>query len=309
MYRNGEDLYTKLLEFIYTSDRLVIFAPYIQSKILEDLTNESSHKIAAIVTTWKPKDLLLGSSDIEVFKTCSKRNIPLLLNNRLHAKIYLDYPKRSFLTSANISHRGLAFNIEKYNYELGVETTNSLEDIVYLDRILIDANEVTQEIYDTIKQYLKNLCIDNAPDEFDFTKEEDHFLLSALPMSQSIEHIYKAYSGDVNLTFEEKQSAFHDLRKYSISPRLTYKEFMQQLRGNFFSHAFIKKLLKYNGAGRRFGELRRWIQKNTTSVPVPRTIEINDPLNHIYNLVTELSEGRYQKIQPGKRTWVLQKVL
>ena len=234
-------------------------------------------------------------------------NVPLLLNNRLHAKVYMDYPKRSFLTTANISSWGLGLEKQKYNYELGYDLENSLEDIIYLDRILIEARQVTQTIHDSIKEYIKDIELDSVPDEFEF-EEEDPFLLSALPMSQSIEHIYRAYSGDTSLSFEDKQSAFHDLSKYSIPPGLNYDSFVKQLRENFFAHKFVKKLIDYNGDGRRFGDLRNWIRKNTTSVPVPRSFEVNDPLNHVYDFITELSEGHYQKIQPGKRTWVLKKV-
>ena len=309
MYRSGENLYAKLSEFIDSSERLVIFVPYIQARPLQQLLKGNSHKVATVITSWKAKDLLTGVSDIEVFKTCAQMKVPLLLNNRLHAKVYVDYPKCSFLTTANISNRALGLETQKYNYELGCEVKNSLEDIVYLDRILMSARQVTQAIYDAMKQHLKKTVIDSEPDELGFVEENDPFLLSALPMSKSLDHIYRAYSGDLSLSFEEKQSAFHDLSKYAIPSGLDYDSFVKQLREKFFAHNFIKKLLEYNGEGRRFGELRRWIQNNTTSVPVPRSFEINDPLNHVYDLVTELSEGRYQKIQPGKRTWVLKKIV
>ena len=254
MYRSGENLYAKLSEFIGSSERLVIFVPYIQAISLEQLLKEASHKVSVVITTWKAKDLLTGVSDIEVFKTCAQMKIPLLLNDRLHAKIYVDYPKRSFLTTANISNRALGIEAQKYNYELGCEVKNSLEDIVYLDKILMSARQVTQAIYDAMKQHLKKMVIDSEPDEleFVFVEENDSFLLSALPMSRSLDHIYRAYCGDFSLSFEEKLSAFHDISKYSIPPSLDHDSFVKQLRENFFAHNFVKKLLEYNGMGRRF---------------------------------------------------------
>ena len=72
MYRGGQDLYTKLLEFIDKSERLVIFTPYIQARVLEQLLRKDAHKVAVVVTTWKVKDLLTGVSDIAVFKLVCK---------------------------------------------------------------------------------------------------------------------------------------------------------------------------------------------------------------------------------------------
>ena len=308
MYRSGENLYQEIIHFQKQAKSLIIFTPYIQSYTLEKIIQDISRKINSIVTTWRPRDFLLGVNDLEVFSLCSNYQIPLLINNRLHAKVYLDYPKYSLISTANISNQAMGIKSKKYNYEVATKVENTLEDITYFDKILIESMEVNKEMYVNMKEYINSTDLEELSDEYIFETVEDHFLISALPMSESVDKIYQVYSGDMELAFEEKQAALHDIYKYSIPLGLNYEDFLKQLKENFFSHKFIKSLLRYNGEGRRFGDLRAWIQEKTTSVPTPRRFEINDPLNHIYNLVVELSDGQYQKIQPGKHTWVLKKI-
>ena len=88
LLRNGIDLSDELLKFTSHSENLFIFVPYIKLEPLKQLL-ASSDKCKLIVVRWETKDLVLGSSDLEVYQYCKEKNISLYRNPRLHLKAWV----------------------------------------------------------------------------------------------------------------------------------------------------------------------------------------------------------------------------
>jgi len=63
--------------------------------------------VKAVFVRWATKDLILGSSDLEIYPYLTEKGITLFRNSRLHLKAHLDEYKNCFLTSANICSRAL----------------------------------------------------------------------------------------------------------------------------------------------------------------------------------------------------------
>ena len=133
---------------------ILIFSPYIKVNTLEALLLDSQRSAkVTIVTSWKPSDILLGVSDIEVYKYCCKHRATLLINNKIHLKtIIIDGMTSSYIGSGNITNAGLGVG-KRFNYELGViKDKIDLDDKFYFDKIISESFVVNDEYYKKLNQ-------------------------------------------------------------------------------------------------------------------------------------------------------------
>jgi hypothetical protein len=312
---SGENLFEQLQNLVAESENLLMISPYIKATVLNDLLSKKSRKSnATIITTWYPEDILKGVSDLETYEVTKKYNCPLLLNQRIHLKAYLNYNQSGIIGSANLTQKGLGL-VDHYNYEAAAIVDLELTDRLYFDRIIEEGILVTDSLFNSVKKQLAEVKLpDEAPLEFQFDFTGANYLLTSLPMIQSVDVLYKIYCSPDSYTQHEQQCAMADLRRYKIVVNKMNRDvFLKNIKKSFFDHPFIKDILAYNNSGerngiigRRFGDLRQWIKDNTTTVPVPVSPEVNEPLNNVLNWVVELSLD-YEKYQPG-HTIILRKV-
>jgi hypothetical protein len=93
LFKNGINLATKLAEYIHNSQLLFIFSPYIKIETLKNLI-DNNENVKAVFVRWEPKDLIFGSSDLEIYSYLKSKGIVLYRNARLHLKAYLDEYKK-----------------------------------------------------------------------------------------------------------------------------------------------------------------------------------------------------------------------
>jgi hypothetical protein len=287
-------------------NEISIFSPYIKTGALTNLLDESSKSVnVAIITTWKPADLALGYSDLKLYPFCEKRNIPLLLNKNIHLKaIIIDNMKSAYIGSGNITNAGLAIG-NRFNYELGVINDDlSLDDKIYFDKIISEAEPVDDEYYQKVKQRVEELDKPKFDEEFDIdlTQKKD-FLLSSLPMSNNVDEFYDHYSRPDNDhgSEEDIRSAEHDRRLYQIPRGLNKTEFDKLLIQNFLRHPFIFEYLNFIGDGKYFGELSAWLHDKVTTVPTPRRYDIKKTQNRVNSFILHLSDEYAEEI-PGRKS-------
>ena len=209
---------------------ILIFSPYVNTSALKKLTENIFEKInITIVTTWKPADLLMGYSDLNVYSFCKNKNYTLLLNNKIHLKsIIIDNMQSSYIGSANITNAGLAFN-ENYNYELGVINESlSLHDKIYFDKIILDSTPVDETLFSHISSKIKKMDKPKLELDFDvnFSDKKD-FLFSSLPMSENVNSFYEICSSQDTRKYSDNdiRSAEHDRMLYQIPKNLTKEKF------------------------------------------------------------------------------------
>lgn len=104
------------LEKFKKNEQIFLYTPYIQTKIFAQLVKNIPNKII-IITSWKPNDLLSGSSELELYPFCKENKITLYVNDKIHLKVYSVNLESAIITSGNISNRGL---MPGGNYECGV---------------------------------------------------------------------------------------------------------------------------------------------------------------------------------------------
>lgn len=305
LFKNGIDLQIQLADYIRNSQSLFIFSPYIKLETLISLIDDNE-KVKAVFVRWETKDLILGSSDLEIYPYLKSKGIALYRNSRLHLKAYLDEYKKCFLTSANISSRALNLpQRSNYNYEIGTIVENlNIDDRLYFSIIESDSVLITNSIYKQLSEQLEEKK-QEFPDEEEFSLKfeapDKDFLISALPMTYSIETLYRIYEDKEFVSETELNCVLHDLAIYKIPLGLSSSEFRQRLFDAFFSHKFIKNFLdNLEESGEvYFGTAKDWIHKNCADVPTPRKWEITENIQILYRWIVKLGNGKYNVDRPN----------
>ncbi len=310
---SDSNLINNVQHFFSSAENFTIFAPYIRKEVLALLLDGAVEgKKNTIVTSWKPQDVALGISDIDVYPFCAQNGITLLVNNRIHLKFFVkDDFQACIISSFNISSKGLAL-APNFNYELGVLINDlDIDAKIYFDVIIEESDAVTQSYYNQAKEQAEALVLEKQmPEAFRIERDPSDaaFLLTALPMSDDVETLFEIYHGNTHYEHETLRSAVHDLRLYKIPESCSEDEFIEVFGRNFFDHPFIVAFLKYNGAGRYFGDLTSWLHDNCTTVPTPRRFEIKSALRRIFRFVEALSSGKYVVEVPERHSDFLKRV-
>lgn len=305
LLKNGINLKQSLTEFIDASSDLFIFVPYIKLDALKALL-DNVQSCRAIFVRWETKDLITGASDLEIYPYCKEKGISLFRNNRLHLKAYVEGYKKSLIGSSNISTRALNFpESDFYNYELATVVDDlTIEDKLYFSIIEQDSILITDSIYKQLSDQLPQKRKE-YPNEADFeirliTPDKD-FLISSLPLTYSVETLFRIYQDKSYINDVELNCATHDLAIYKIPFDLPFEVFKSRLETSFFNHPFIKAFLEnVDSKGEiYFGEAKAWIQANCSNVPLPRRWEITENIQILYRWIVKLGNGAYGQDRPN----------
>lgn len=305
IFKNGIDLNTKLSDYISHSINLFIFSPYIKLATLKALI-DGQENVKAVFVRWETKDLILGSSDLEIYPYLKEKKIILYRNSRLHLKAYLDDSRKCFLTSANISSRALNLPpYSNYNYEIGTIVEDlTIEDRLYFSIIESDSIIITDKIYKQFDEYLAEKKTEFPEEEefhFKFDPKDKDFLISALPMTSGIEKLFELYAGKEFISDPEINCVLHDLAIYKIPLGLSKTDLMEKITEAFFSHRFVKEFLQnIEKTGEiYFGTAKEWIHNNCADAPTPRKWEITVNIQILYRWIVTLGNGKYKVDRPN----------
>ncbi len=310
-------LFTQIREYFKHDSKnktIFLFVPYIKTAVLEKLLNDISNKIV-IVTTWRPQDIRLGSSELELYPYCKRNGISLYVNENLHLKIYSINLENAILATGNISQRGL---LPDGNHEMGILIQNlTNRDRLFFEGIRNEARLVNDSIYKTLKEWIESNKIEK-PYEISLEdiipeQKKDNFLISALPMTQSIDELVLGYTriNDGKKPSDDQELSaciFHDLVNYNIKPGLSKEEFENALAKAFFIHPFIQKIDEFISPEAYFGRIKEWIQSNCTDVPIPSRRELTENVQVLLKWFVSLGNGKYRVDIPGARSQRIRKI-
>lgn len=325
LYRNGENLKEELVSFLTNKKDITIFSPYIKVETLKKLLSTPGLNCEQIVVRWEPKDLAMGSSDLEIYKTCKEKNIALYMNHRIHLKLFTNSFTDTFLGSANISERAISDGISSFNYEVCTYVQSiDRDDRLYLHKIINESILVTDDIYDAIEAQIPDISPDIKNKSFKLpisTNATSDFLITKLPMIDNPILFWELYSEKLEVESEEQENCFcHDLSLYQINTlKYNRRDFFEILSKNFFRLPFINAFLEEVDKSKRttrsgevrdglqFGAVRKWFSNNTTSVPSPRPFELTKNVQILYSWIEHLSNGKYSTSIPGVHSQVIKK--
>jgi len=293
-------LFEEIRNYLKTADpekQIFLYVPYIKTKTLSKLVD--GIKNVTIITTWHTKDLLSGSSELELYTFCKAHEIALYINNNIHLKIYSVALESAIIATGNISHRGL-----EGGHEECAVLVNELSSIdrLFFERIRNEAVYVDDDIYQKqLEDYQERKK--DAPKQIEYediiiVSKKDHFLKSALPMTRNVNDLVNGYGNmDSGLkpskNDETSNCIYHDLATYDIELGLSQEEFLKKLKIQFFSHPFVRKIDEFINPEAYFGRVKEWIQKNCTTVPLPRRWELTENTQTLYDWFAKLGDGKY----------------
>lgn len=305
LFKNGIDLYNELSTFIDKAVNLYIYVPYIKLSQLTSLVKDNTN-IKAIIVRWEPRDLITGASDLDIYPFLKEKGITLYRNPRVHLKAFVSSGKSAFIGSANISQRALNTPpLLKYNYELAtIYDDLGLADRLYFNMIEAESVLVTDLIYEQIKSQLPEKLAafpKEADFEIDIQYPDKNFSIASLPMTYSVDTLYRIYETQESVHEVELNCSLHDLAIYNIPLGLPIADFKKRLKSNFFNHPFIRAFLTNidNEGQIYFGGAKDWIHKNCSDVPTPRKWEITENIQILYRWIVVLSDGSYQVDRPN----------
>ena len=175
---------------------------------------------------------------------------------------------------------------------------------MYFSIIESDSILITDNIYKQLCEQLPEKKKEFPNEEefhFKFEAPDKDFLITALPMTYSIETLYRIYEDKEFVNDLELNCVLHDLAIYKIPLGLPSNEFREKLTEAFFSHRFVKGFLQnLESTGEiYFGTAKDWIHKNCTDVPTPRKWEITENIQILYRWIEKLGSGKYEVDRPN----------
>ena len=293
-----------------------VIAPYVKASVLERLLENVDARIV-VITSWKAEDLAHGASDVETYQVCERFGARLYVNNTIHLKVYsIDFDD-AILSTANVSRRGLGVDTDNPSVECATLIHDLSEnDRLYLASIQKNAILVDDDMYSWAKIWISKQEIVPAVvgkhEIADMMYKKKSFLISALPMSRTVEEFVQCYLNiEKNNTIEDtemRNCAFHDIANYSIPIGLSADEFRIKLKEAFFKHPFIIKMDGFIENGEHFGSIKAWIQDNCVDVPVPSRRELTANVQVLLKWFEDLGDGLYVVDVPGRHSQRIYKI-
>ena len=242
-------LFEEIRNYLKTADpekQIFLYVPYIKTKTLSKLVD--GIKNVTIITTWHMRDLVLGSSEVELYTFCKEHNYTLYVNNKIHLKVYSIALDSAIVATGNISVGGL----EGGNHECGILVKElSDSDRAFLEDIKSNTTLIDEEQYqrhlERSEEILKEKSETVEYDDLITDKKREYFLRSELPMTRNVNDLIKGYENKktgLDYSEDEETNACieHDLKTYNIKSNLSQEEFVKKLKHRFLTHPFTKKI-------------------------------------------------------------------
>ena len=293
LFKSNINLLSSTIEFINFNEIISIFSAYLKLDQLKILNTEK--KVNRIVVRWEIEDLVKGVSDFEdLYEYCKENNIALFRNTRIHLKAIWNNENSVLFGSANITGRGIGEKGDNFNYELaGIANPISFDDIFYLNFIIQESELVNDELISEIKNLVDNieLPIIEFPELPTKKKMDDEFLLSQLPMTSSPELLLEILQNPNDFCLDDQLKAAHDKSVFNVNIESGNDATIKNLQDFFNQKAIVLKLkssiIENPRKSMKYGQVVRWIQENTTTVPTPMSWEIKKDqiVNNLYDWV------------------------
>ena len=222
-----------------TGSELIIIAPFIKLKTLKKIIDRTRPSVKIIVIArWRIEDLVIGISDIELYKYLKNLNHKFLINDRIHLKVCLSDKKELILGSANITDSGLG--LSKIN-NIEAVTINSIdpEDLAEVLKIVKTSMTVDDQLFDKIysqfKKFkmLRNSYIANRIkfEKFDkkiFLRSKSNIIVNDFPFTFSPSSFIEKYKNKT-----ESLELKHDMELFGIKFGLPILDVQKQLKLSF----------------------------------------------------------------------------
>ena len=282
----------------------LIITPFCKSKTLEDMISTCSIADSlSVVVRLTAREVAQGSTDLVIFDLLQAKGYKLYAHPSIHLKLYLFGPSTGFLTSANLTQRGLGEQTNR-NVEIGTTVEVDSQDWIQINQLLEGSRLVTPELIEALKEH------ETSPEDLeeilhDFFDSSGLSILD-LPSSQTPESFLAALKAPDTLSEAELQRYHCDYATYRGDLVATDEDPFAKTQSAFLVKPFIKALVEHlqSKGSLRFGEVTHWIHNNISERPLPYRSEIKETVSNVYNWLTFFHDQVSWDV-PGQRSQVI----
>jgi hypothetical protein len=251
-----------------SSSSVTLVAPFIKCSALKRLLEAIPASVpVSIITRWRPLEIAMGVSDLEVMDQCLARKCSrLLLLNSLHAKYYRA-DESVFVGSANLTGTGLGWS-RSPNIEILHQLHNDEGWRRFELRLFETAIPVTEKLRQAVK-----LAAADLP-ELSAVRSADATLPASLdtpgqstgegrwlPRSRFPEAIRDCYLGRQSMVTQAAMLAAQaDIAALALPSGLSDDRFLPYLKATLLQQPWVDVLRKISRDRPRFGELRKRVR-------------------------------------------------
>ena len=245
-----------------SSKEVILVAPFIKVTVLNSIISSIPSKtLIHCVTRWKPDEIAIGISDIEVWPLLQSRgNAILQLHPYLHAKYYR-FDNSCIVSSANLTQTALAWSTN-FNIELGIQVEFNA-DLEEFERKLFDQSTVVDEsIYITMSNSVEAVKRENI---MFVTDSSSDTLLNSIrkywfPKLRYPQDLYSIYLGNTENILDSSVSLGQsDLNNFSVPTGLSECAFNSFIASMLVQQPIVKKIDGFLDKPKRFGEMRDFV--------------------------------------------------
>lgn len=289
-----------------TKNELIIICPYIKSDSIKRVISRVQENVNVLVVgRWRLIDIIMGSSDLEVYDLLKKKNIEFYINHKIHLKVLLRDKNKILLGSANLSGSGMGL-LEESNIEVVTILDFDNKYLRDINKIIKTSIKMDDDLYGSIKEELENLDdlkkiinkentkINNA--EKKIFKGKYNIIVNDFPFCKDPDQFIDYYS---ERKFKE-QKLDHDMALFGISKKEKMKDLKKKLKQKFLrSDAFSwqDKIIKDEVL---FGKYCERLHNALVDDPKPYRKQVKELVNNMFNW-TEESSDKY-KFKKYKKT-------
>ena len=247
-----------LKEMIESSKKITIISPFISIKGLNLIVGDYSGEVT-IITSWNPSYLMIDCSNLELYPLSLNNGWNLLINERLHAKIYSFDDSIVVIGSANCTMKGLSDDPQSNIEVASIHYDQSYNKII--DEIISSSIPATYDYYKQLYDWVSDNKI-SIPDTFPRPQPITNYI----PQSNSPEDIWNILCGETTIDGDGIRDVELDIHKlYVRGAWKSYAEYIEYLRNWIDNHELFQDFLKFVDDEKYFGECRRWVKRYSKS--------------------------------------------
>lgn len=248
---------------------LILVAPFITRPALERVITNLDPIVSLLVyTRWRPEEIAAGVSDLSIFDLLQERpHSRLLLQPRLHAKLYVIDDDIAFVGSANITEPGLG-----YSPVPNVEAVVQIEPVptslfLFLRRLEKTSVAASAELRQKIERAVQALTLNIESSSVDTLISDPPSASSSannipFPTLRVPERLYEGYrSLQTFRTREEREALLDDLLRLSLPDEMDEEKFRNEVGRKLLTFPEIFEFDSFIVQPRRFGEVTDWLKR------------------------------------------------
>ncbi|MBT2679277.1 phospholipase D family protein [Bacillus sp. ISL-35] len=276
---NSEILEKLILETISSKEEILILSAYIKLNTLKMLDQklDPNVKQKKIMVRFRLNDLIVGSSDIEIYNYCKENNWRLYVDTDLHSKIYIFDRKKAIIGSANLTSSGMQVS-QHSNIESAVFTEVTGEEEMKINKMFDEAVLLNDKIYSSMLKQLSRTPRNGVLEE---KLEWNDDLKKQLKPKEHFLWISDMFSSESPFNLDQ-----HDLELLELG--ISQKKSLESIKDCFIRSKPYKWLKSVIKEEIYFGELTSKLHSSLIDDSRVFRKDVKVLLSNLLNWVTEL---------------------